>query len=149
LRTSSSPGRTSKETEIKLTNVGRSSPEELLDDYKDYLRARDHRIWEKGSREAQYVRKLGRKTPQTFGLYREFVETRAPELIANIAICLIRQTNYLIDQQLLRLDEDFLEQGGLRERMPRLRLQHRNKAQQPHKYPGPNDLRTAKPAGQP
>src|SRR5437773_10478078 len=77
---------TSKETEIKLTNVGRASLEELLDDYRDYLRARDLKMWDKDSREAQYVRRLGRKTPQTYELYREFVETRPPEVIANIAI---------------------------------------------------------------
>src|SRR5580704_4986845 len=65
---------TSKETEIKLTNVARASLEELLDDYKDYLRARDLKIWDKDSKEAQYVRQLGRKTPQTFEDYREFVE---------------------------------------------------------------------------
>ena len=117
---------TSKETEIKLTNVARASLEELLDDYKDYLRARDLAIWDKDSREAQYVRKLGRRMPQTFDVYREFVETRPPEVIANIAICLIHQTNYLIDQQLRRLEKDFLEQGGLRERMTRARLQYRN-----------------------
>src|SRR5437870_5664527 len=71
---------TSKETEIKLTNVARASLEELLDDYKDYLRARDLKIWDKDSKEAQYVRKLGRKTPQTYEDYREFVETRPPEV---------------------------------------------------------------------
>src|SRR5258706_3499194 len=76
---------TSKETEIKLTNVARASLEELLDDYKDYLRARDLKIWDKDSKEAQYVRKLGRKTPQTYEDYREFVETRPPEVVANIA----------------------------------------------------------------
>ena len=118
---------TSKETEIKLTNVARASLEELLDDYRDYLRARDLGIWDKDSKEAQYVRRLGRKTPQTYELYREFVETRPPEVIANIAICLIHQANYLIDQQLRRLEKDFLEQGGLRERMTRARLAYRSK----------------------
>jgi four helix bundle suffix protein len=118
---------TSKETEIKLTNVARASLEELLDDYKDYLRARDLRIWDKDSKEAHYVRRLGRKTPQTYELYREFVETRPPETIANIAICLIHQANYLIDQQLRRLEADFLKQGGLRERMTRARLRYRNR----------------------
>ena len=116
---------TSKETEIKLTNVGRASLEELLADYRDYLRVRDHAIWDKDSKEAQFVRRLGRKTPQTYELYREFVETRPPETIANIAICLIHQTNYLLDQQLRRLEKDFVEQGGLRERMTRARLQAR------------------------
>jgi four helix bundle suffix protein len=118
---------TSKETEIKLTNVGRASLEELLDDYRDYLRVREHREWDKNSKEALYVRRLGRKMPQTYELYREFVETRPPEVIANIAICLIHQANYLIDQQLRRLEKDFLEQGGLCERMTRARLDYRNK----------------------
>ena len=52
---------TSKETEIKLTNVGRASLEELLDDYKDFLRARDLPLWDKASKEAQFVRRLGHK----------------------------------------------------------------------------------------
>ena len=117
---------TSKETEIKLTGVARASLEEVLDDYLDFLRARDFAIWDKGSKEALYVREMGRQTPQTYELYREIVETRPPEVIANIAICLIHQTNYLLDQQLRRLEQDFLKEGGLRERMTRARLQYRN-----------------------
>lgn len=121
----SKAGRTSREMEIKLTNVARASLEELLDDYLDYLRARDHVIWEKDSREANYVRHLGRRTPQTFELYREIFETRPPEVLANIAICLLHQTHFLLDRQLLRLEKDFLAEGGLRERMTRARLQVR------------------------
>lgn len=122
----SKAGFTSKETEIKLTNVARASLEELLDDYCDYLRARDLPIWDKNSQQALYVRKLGRKTPQTFEDYRTFVETRSPEVIANIAICLIHQTNFLIDQQVRHLEQAFLQQGGLRERMTQARLAYRN-----------------------
>jgi four helix bundle suffix protein len=123
----SKAAQTSKETELKLTSVARASLEELLDDYRDYLRVREHREWDKDSKEALYVRQLGRKVPQTYELYREFVETRPPEVVANIAICLIHQANYLIDQQLRRLEKDFLEQGGLRERMLKARLEYRNK----------------------
>src|SRR5215204_5655331 len=118
---------TSKETEIKLTNVARASLEELLDDYRDYLRVRDFPIWDKDSKEARYVRKLGRKSPQSYEIYREFVETRPPKTIANIALCLIHQTNYLLDQQIRRLEQDFVKEGGLRERMTRARLQYRGK----------------------
>jgi four helix bundle protein len=50
---------TSKEFEIKLTNVARASLEELLVDYQDFLRTRDLRLWTKDSREALFVRKLG------------------------------------------------------------------------------------------
>jgi four helix bundle suffix protein len=117
---------TSKETEIKLTNVARASLEELLDDYRDFLRVRDLLLWDKDSKEARFVRKLGTQPLQTFENYRTFVETRPPEVVANLAICLIHQTNYLVDQQLRRLEQDFVKEGGLRERMTRARLQYRN-----------------------
>jgi len=117
---------TSKETEIKLTNVARASLEELLADYRDYLRVRDLRLWDKDSKEAQFVRKLGHGTKVTYETYREFCETRPAEVIANIAICLIHQSNYLLDQQIRRLEQDFLKEGGIRERMTRARLQYRN-----------------------
>jgi four helix bundle suffix protein len=121
----SKAGRTSKESEIKLTNVGRSSLEELLDDYEEFLRVRRLPIWGKDSREALFVRRLGRKTPLSYEDFRKFVETRPPGVVANIAICLIHQTDYLIDRQMECLEEEFLEQGGLRERMMRLRLERR------------------------
>lgn len=123
----SKAGVASKEMEIKLTCVGRASLEELLGDYRDYLRTRDHRIWEKEDKEAQYIRRRGCRKPQTYELYRKFVDTRPPEVIANITICLIHQTNYLVDQQLRRLEKDFLATGGLRERMTQARLQSRNR----------------------
>jgi four helix bundle suffix protein len=135
---------TSKEMEIKLTNVARASLEELLLDYQDYLRVRDLCLWEKDSKEAQYVRKLGRKSPLTFETFRDFCETRSAEVVANIAICLIHQTNYLLDQQIRRLEQDFIKEGGLRERMTRVRLKYRNSADknqkpQPKKQGGKND----------
>ncbi|PIU92302.1 MAG: four helix bundle protein, partial [Armatimonadetes bacterium CG06_land_8_20_14_3_00_66_21] len=108
----SKAGLTSKEMEIKLTGVARASLEELLDDYRDYLRARDLPIWTKDSKQALYARKLGSQPNQTYELYRTHVETQPAAVVANIAICLIHQANYLIDQQLRRLEKDFIEQGG-------------------------------------
>jgi four helix bundle suffix protein len=116
---------TSKSTELKLTNVARASLEELLTDYCDFLRVRDFPVWKKESREAQFVRRIGRKSDATYDEYRQFCETRSPAVVANIAICLIHQTNYLLDRQMLRLQADFLEQGGIRERMTRARLERR------------------------
>ncbi|HEX4138917.1 MAG TPA: four helix bundle suffix domain-containing protein [Candidatus Methylacidiphilales bacterium] len=113
---------TSKETEIKLTNVARASLEELLADYRDFLRVRDHDIWPKQSKEAGYVRKLGSNPKETFEDYRAIFETRPAEIIANVAICLIHQTNFLLDRQIHRLEQDFLREGGIRERMTRARL---------------------------
>ncbi len=122
---------TSKEMEIKLTNVARASLEELLVDYRDFLRVRNHPIWEKDSKEARYVRKLGNRPHVTYETYRKLCETRPPEIVANIALCLIHQTNYLLDQQIRRLEQDFIKEGGLRERMTRTRLQQRNKINLP------------------
>src|SRR6202790_4325014 len=82
---------TSKEMEIKLTNVARASLEELLVDYRDYLRVRDLRLWDKDSTEAQFVRKLGKGPQVTYETYREFCETRPAEVVATIASCLVHQ----------------------------------------------------------
>ena len=118
---------TSKESEVKLTNVARASLEELLADYRDFLRVRGLRLWEKDCKEARYVRKLGYRSDVSYRTYKPFIESRPPETVANIIVCLIHQTNYLLDQQIRRLEKDFLEQGGLRERMTRARLAERDK----------------------
>lgn len=118
---------TSTEMELKLTNVARASLEELLIDYQDYLRVRDHKFWEKDSPEALYVRKLGRTENESYETYRSYMETHPPEVLANIAICLIHQANYLLDRQIKRLEKDFLEKGGLRENMTKARLEYRKR----------------------
>jgi four helix bundle suffix protein len=118
---------TSKEMEIKLTNVARASLEELLVDYRDFLRVRDLRLWDKDSKEALFVRKLGNEPHVTYEAFREYCDSRSAEVVANIAICLIHQANYLLDQQIRRLEQDFVKEGGLRERMTLARLQYRNR----------------------
>ena len=118
---------TSKEGELKLVNVARASLEELLGDYQDYLRQHGHPLWDKNSKEALYVRNLGRKPDLSYADFRPFIETRPPEIVANILICLIHQANYLLDQLLRRLEQDFLKEGGLRERMTRARLAARSR----------------------
>lgn len=118
---------TSKETEIKLTNVARASQEELLEDYRDFLRTRGLALWDKNSREALFVRKMGSDKNTSYETYRTYIESRPPEVVANIIICLIHQTNYLLDQQIRQLEQAFLKEGGLRERMTRARLEERRK----------------------
>ncbi|HYJ04591.1 MAG TPA: four helix bundle suffix domain-containing protein [Chthoniobacterales bacterium] len=117
---------TSKEAEIKLINVARASLEELLEDYRDFLRVRKAPLWDKNSREARFVRRLGAAKNRSYEAYRTYIETRPAPVVANILICLIHQTNYLLDQQLRQLEKAFLKEGGLRERMTRARLSHRS-----------------------
>ena len=118
---------TSKETEIRLTNVARASLEELLEDYKDYIKNRKEIIWDKDSREALYVRKLAYSKDESYeNTYEQFIETRSGVVCANIILCLIHQCNYLLDQQIRRLEEDFVKNGGLRERMYQARKNYRD-----------------------
>jgi four helix bundle suffix protein len=112
---------TSKETEIKLMNVARASLEELLEDYRDYLRVHGARLWAKDSKEALFVRKLGSRK-DSYETYAPYIETRPPEVVANILICLIHQANYLLNQQIRQLEKAFLKEGGLRERMSKARI---------------------------
>lgn len=79
--------------------------------------------------QALYARKLGRTKDESFETYREFVETRPAETVANLAICLIHQTNYLLDQYLRHLESDFFENVGIRERMTTARIKHRKENQ--------------------
>jgi len=118
---------TSKETEIKLTNVARASLEELLEDYRDFLRTRKLPLWDKDHPQAQAVRKLGYQKNVTYGTYETYIIACEPEVAANTIICLIHQTNYLLDQLIRNLEATFIKQGGLRERMTRVRLEERRK----------------------
>lgn len=117
----------SKETEIKLTGVARASLEELLEDYRDYLRIRNLRQWEKDSIEVNAVRRISRMENESYESYRSYLETRNDEICCNIMICLVHQCNYLLDKQLNFLAEEFAKIGGLRERMTKARLDERDK----------------------
>ena len=118
---------TSKEMEVKLTNVARASLEELLADYRDFLRTRGLEEWSKEHRYAKRLRQLNRTPDANFQTFRKGIEHADPAICANVIIGLIRVTNYLLDRQLRQLEKAFLKEGGLRERMTRARLASREK----------------------
>ena len=120
---------TSKETELKLTNVARASFEELLEDFRDFIRRDNLKLWESDSKEAGYIREIDRKTKPASEILSEVYETRSAEVVANVIICLTHQANYLLDRQLAFLEKDFKEHGGIRERMTAARLAERSKRQ--------------------
>lgn len=115
---------TSSKTEIRLINVAKASLKELLEDYEDYLKTRGKRQWEKGSVEYEAMRNLGR-THNDAPFFMKLIETRPPETIANMAIMLLNQADYLLFRQLQRLSADFLENRGFSERMATLRRKKR------------------------
>lgn len=117
---------TSAKTEIKLLNVAKASLLELLEDYEDYLKVRNHRQWEEESVEMEAMRKLGIQRSNA-EYFMHLAETRPPETIANMAIVLIKQADYLLYRQLQRLSSDFVNNGGFSEKMSRMRRENRDK----------------------
>lgn len=112
---------TSKKFELKLVGVARASLEELLLDYEDFLRQRGLRLWDKNHPTAVMVRKLACEKNRSYSTYSSYVERAPPEVAANTIICLIHQTNYLLEQQLRQLEKAFLEEGGFTERLYKTR----------------------------
>jgi four helix bundle suffix protein len=118
---------TSKEMEIKLTNVARASLEELLEDYRDYLRVRGLEEWTKEHRFTKRLRELNRQPNANYDTFKKGIENPDPAIAANVMIGLIKLTNYLLDRQIRQLEAAFVKEGGLRERMTRARLAQRSR----------------------
>lgn len=109
----------SRKMELKLVGVARASLEELLNDCIDFLRQRNLPVWEKDDPRVLEIRKLGYKTDRTYKTYMRYMDD--PESAANCLICLIHQANYLLDRQLVALDNAFMENGGFTENLYRRR----------------------------
>jgi len=114
---------TSKKTELKLLGVARASWEEALADIEDFLRQQGLPLWGKDLAKALEIRALAYKSDRSYKTYETYL--RSPEAAANCLICLIRQTNYLLDRQLAALEKQFLEEGGFTERLYKARRQAR------------------------
>ncbi len=118
---------TSKETEIKLTNVARASLEELLIDYEDFLRTNKLPIWPKDHKLVNRLREINRVENANYDTFKKAIEHEQPEICANTMITLIRITSYLLARQIKTLETAFLNEGGLRERMTKARIDQRKK----------------------
>lgn len=115
---------TSSETELKLMNVAKASLHELLVDYEDYLRVRGLEQWtldDERTKKTQAFCSVHNKSKD----YLASIEQRSDATIANIAITLIHQTDVILRRLIERLEKDFVEQGGIRERMTAARLGYR------------------------
>jgi len=119
-------GVTSKEMEIKLTNVNRASLHELLLDYEDYLRVRGLEQWPYDDPRCVQTRAFCKKHLDST-VYREKIRDRSDETIANIAITLIHQCDVLIRGLIEWQKRNFLENGGIKEEMYRARKSYRDR----------------------
>jgi four helix bundle suffix protein len=116
----------SKETEIKLTNVARASLEELKIDYEDFIRRNKYEIWNKDHLLVKRLRELNKIPDSTYETFKKGIENEDPCICANVMIGLIKVTSYLLNKQIKSLEEAFLNEGGLRERMTKARTEKRN-----------------------
>lgn len=148
---------TSSQTELRLVNVARSSLEELLLDYEDFLRHRHLAQWAPDAPEAMAVRNVPRNfkadpsnppdrsnlldltDQERRALYARWLEHADPAVRANALICLINQANYLLDQQIAALEAQFIEEGGYSELLAAARLAERNRKRNPSNPPDPSN----------
>lgn len=107
---------TNAETEIKLVNVAKASLKELLTDFEDYLRTRSLRQWDKEGKENTWMRDFAKNHLDT-APYLAIAEQKSDEVVANMAIVLLKQEDYLLHRQLAAIEKQFKESGDLHGRM--------------------------------
>ena len=119
-------GVTSSEMQLKLLNVARASLMELREDFTDYLKSRHLRIYKKGDIEyapivnyCRYHNKLEE--------YEPFFESWTDEVMGNYALSLCHIIDKMLMSFLEKLEKEFINEGGIKERMYRARTGHLNK----------------------
>lgn len=116
---------TSRETEIKLTNVAKASLEELLLDYEDYLRQNSLPQWNKEHPRTHRLRAY-LKSDNFMNAPMRFANSMNVEEFCNLCITLINQATFMLRRLLERQQQQFLENGGIREQMYRARTEYRS-----------------------
>ena len=112
----SSAAGTSKETEIKLTNVARASLDELYEDYEDFLKKNGLSRWTATDQRYIAARRLAIEKPD-WEYWQPIFQSRVAEVVCNLQLTLIRQTQSLLSGMIRRQEADFRKFGGVRERM--------------------------------
>ena len=116
---------TSKETEIKLTNVAKASLEELLLDYEDYLRQHSLVLWDKTHPRTMQLREYLR-SDEFMSAPTVYSAKMNAEEYCNLCITLINQATYMLKRLLEKQQIQFLQHGGIKEQMYRARVDYRN-----------------------
>jgi len=131
----------SKKTELKLTQVARSSLEELKLDYEDYLRQHNLTAWERNNpirqdlldhnfqtadQVAKWIvmtcKEQAHKTPGITDYHSLYAEYSA-----NAALALINLSGYFLDKQVAKIADDFKKEGGFSEKLYKVRKEEREK----------------------
>ena len=125
----STDGRTSTETELKLLGIARGSNQELLEDYRDYLKRKGMKEWFRTNERFDRLHYFC-KEHTLWDDYRPLTARMNDEELANMAICLCHQVDAAMTKYIERKDREFTTEGGIRERMTAARLGQRETQRQ-------------------
>mgnify|MGYP002513984652 CR=1 FL=1 len=120
----SEDGQTSSEMEIKLLNVARGSLQELRLDYQDYLNTHHLLMWPADSERQQRLREFCH-SHNDYSDYAPFVAKMSDEEMANLLLTLCHQTDKMMCSYVEKLEERFVTEGGIKERMQAARTGYR------------------------
>lgn len=120
-------GAASKESELKLLKVAAGSLHELHEDYDDWLRTHLQPIWAKGSVEMKALWAIGKEHGDS-EYFMQLARTRPPQTTANIARGMTEQAIFFLDRLIQSKVKQFVENGGLKEQMYRVRQQYRQQS---------------------
>ena len=120
----SEDGKTSTEMEVKLLNTARSSIGELRQDYDDFLKARHLKIWTPADRRFQPMQDFT-KAHNTLNDYEPYFQQWTAEEMANVGLTLCYQVDAMMNKYLQGLEQTFIQEGGIKERMHKARTDYR------------------------
>lgn len=106
-------GLTSTEMEVKLVNVGRSSFQELREDYEDYLKRNNLQIWDIKHPRFDKMLNFCRKNNH-WDAYKPLSDTLSAEEFCNMALTLCHITDKMFCGYLNHLEKIFKEQDGIK-----------------------------------
>ncbi len=121
----------SKKSELKLTGIAIGCMDELAKDYVKYLERKKLEEWPPSHPALMELKSRHVKTLEGFRAWTKDVwttsEKRLPpdQIAANGALSLLNLALYLTRKQLAALEKSFLEEGGITERMYRMRKERR------------------------
>lgn len=117
----------SLESYIKLLGVAKGSLFELLEDYQDFLRQKNLKIWAKDELKMRQLREL-----RVMGIPQPHIPQfphipQDPDLAGNLMVMLCQRTTYLLEKQIESLKQKFVKEGGFRENLFQKRLAYKKK----------------------
>ena len=117
-------GVTSTEMQLKLLNVARASIQELREDYRDFLSSRGLPLWTSGQPRYDKMMAFCRSHNKATD-YEPYFEKWTAEEMANTSLTLCHMTDAMMNTFIKKLDEEFVRNGGIKERMYAARTGYR------------------------